>query len=202
MGSAGTARDRAAQRARVSRGAEGPRVKSIEELKRMAEGFGGMALDELRKSGSLMQKFHLIGEGKIEIICSAGDVTNSEKAKGALAAQLRARIAEGDIEAVVMVSDVWITNITPEANKIKSAFRMNVEQAAAAGLCEKREAFICSLESPLYCQLTTQMYRREADRVVLDGPPEISVEDGRSGEKPNGRHFGRFMSFWPHQAGA
>jgi hypothetical protein len=91
--------------------------------------------------------------------------------------------------------------MTGDAAKIARILGMNVEESEAAGLCQKIEALICSLETPLYCQMTRQSYKRDGDRIILDGPPEITVEDGR-GSSPAlaGRFYGRFMSFWPHQA--
>jgi hypothetical protein len=146
---------------------------TIEKLKDLADHALEFGLGCLREKGSLHLMFQLVlRAGGIEVMMVAGDVTNSEDAKAELAATIKARAAAGELEAVIMLSDMFFAeNITPEANKIRLAFRMTIEQAAAAGLCEKREAVMVRLESPIYWLHMQQEYVRAGDRIEVKGEP-------------------------------
>jgi hypothetical protein len=165
---------------------------TIEELKTLSAHALDHAVGVLTSTGDLSQMFHLIRRsGAHEIIGVAGEITNSERAKGGLSAMLQDRIAAcGDVEAVIMVSDVFYADISPEKAKVKELLGLNIEQAEAAGLCTKAEAVIVTLESPILQQLTRQMYERGPDgKVTLKGAPVIT--DNTIG----GKFAGRFMGF-------
>ena len=125
------------------------------------------------------------------------DVTNSEEAKAAFARKLKEHVRDRSIEAVVMVSDSYIADMTPEQEKVKRAFAMTVEDCWKAGLIPKREAVVVTLESPIYQRIARQEYRRvDGDRAVeLIGAPEIisSVPDANG---MSGRYSGRMMGFF------
>jgi hypothetical protein len=165
---------------------------TIEELKSFSANALNHAVKILTSTGSLGQIFHLIRRtGAHEVIGVSGEITNSDAAKNGLAATLRQRIAKyGDVEAVIMISDVFWAEITPEKARMKKLLGLNVEQAEAAGLCTKSEAIIVMLESPILQQLTRQMYERGSDgKINLKGAPVIA--DNTSG----GKFEGRFMEF-------
>ncbi len=75
-----------------------------------------------------------------------------------------------------MMSDTFVALISPENEKIRRRLKMNVFEASAFGLCEKREAVIVILESPIYQQMLQQIYQRDpkdGTKITLVGEPEI-----------------------------
>jgi hypothetical protein len=172
---------------------------TIEKLKALADHALEFGLECLQDGRELHLMFHLVlRAGGLEMMVVDSGITNSEDAKAELAATIKARIAAGEIEAVIMLSDTWFAeNIHPEANKIRQAFRMTIEQAAAAGLCEKREAVMVRLESPIYWLHMQQEYVRSGDRIEVKG--ERSRTDSLDGG-PN--YKARFTNFFgPPAAG-
>jgi hypothetical protein len=168
---------------------KGSKGMTIEELKSFSANALNHAVKILTSTGNLGQIFHLIRRtGAHEVMGVSGE-TNSDAAKNGLAAMLRHRIAEyGDVEAVIMISDIFFAEITPEKAKIKELLGLNVEQAEAAGLCTKSEAIMVMLESPILQQMTIQMYERgHHGKVTLNGAPVIT--DNTTG----GKFAGRFM---------
>jgi hypothetical protein len=178
---------------------------TIEELKKFAAVALEHAVQILVDTGDLPHMLQLVRRsGVIEIIVSLPDITNSEQNKYGLSQMLRARMAEhGDVEAVIMVSDVFWAYFTTEQEKIKRAFRLTVEQAAGAGLCERLEAVMVTLESPILYQMAKQKYIRGADKrtITLDGEPEV-VDD--TGSTPDGiaQFTGRFTNLFRHDEAA
>jgi hypothetical protein len=172
---------------------------TIDELKAFAARVLDESVERMRKEGDLHQSFYLLHRaGGFDFVLATADVTNSEPAKAALARKLRARIAEaGDIEAVVMVSDIWQTIITTEQAKIQRALGLTVEQAGKAGLCTVTEAIMVTLESPIYRQLARQNYKREGAKIVLTGAPEIEDD-----VRPTVGFTGRFMNWFGNEARA
>jgi hypothetical protein len=166
---------------------------TIEMLKSLADHALEFGLECLQDGGELHMMFHLaLRAGGIEMMVVAGDVTNDEDLKAQLAATIKARIAAGEIEAVIMLSDTWFAeNIAPEADRIRQAFRMTIEQAAAAGLCEKREAVMVRLESPIYWLHMQQEYVRSGERIEVKG--ERTRTDSLDGG-PN--YKARFTNFF------
>ncbi len=160
---------------------------TIEELKSATEAILQIGIEELQATGSVMQTFHLIAaDGARTVIAVTGEITNSERGKSALGKMIRQRIEQDHLVAVIMLSDVFFAkNITPEAEKIRHEMGLNVEQAHAAGLCDKHEGVMCSLDSPIYTMMLSQEYRRvpeDSDKVELVGEPiraENTVLGGR-----------------------
>jgi hypothetical protein len=178
---------------------------TIEELKETAARALQFAIERLQERGDLAHMLHLVRRsGGIEIIGSTAEVTNSEKSKGELAKILRERMAVlGDVEAVIMISDVFWAELTPAQEKMMRVFGFNVEQAAAAGLCEKFEAIMVTLESPILYQMAKQKYTHSADgrAIMLDGAPEITDDTGNTPRNFT-RFTGRFTHLFDHGAGA
>ena len=92
---------------------------TIEDLKAIAQLALDQGVESIRDKGELHQMFHLIGrDGGREIIVCMPDVTNSEEAKAAFARKLKEHVRDRSIEAVVMVSDSYIADMTPEQEKV------------------------------------------------------------------------------------
>ncbi len=165
---------------------------TIAELKAFAARRLDDAIEDIRKTGELRQVFYLVKRGGgMDTYLLAADVTNDEDAKRQFGQQLKARVAAGDIEAVVHVSDSFLAEIEPEKNAVRKALGLTIKQAADAGLCTAREAVLCIVESPILYQVASQEYRRGGGRVELAGDPAIaSDEDGRPLKIP-----GRFTFF-------
>jgi Icc-related predicted phosphoesterase len=143
---------------------------TIEELKALAQRVMDTGIEQIRETGSLMQKFILAKrDGGLDYMVIGGDITNSESAKSALSQEIKKRIATGDVQAVIHLSDTWFAKITPENQRIKEKLHMNVEEAAAFGLCEKAEAVMVTLESPILNLIMQQAYERDGNKVTLVG---------------------------------
>lgn len=174
---------------------EGGRV-SIDELKKHAEASLDYAIERIRETGDLMMMFHLVhSDGHLEIMFIDGPLTNDEDGKAQMARELKARCRAGGIEAIIHVSDSFFAeNMSEEANRIRRAFRMTIEQCAAAGLCRLREAVMVRLESPIYWLHMTQEYKRDGGKVELVGAiiRTDSLDGGPLGD-------GRFNGYWPEQ---
>lgn len=170
-------------------------MRTIEELRDLVRRILGEATEELLRTGSVFQRFYLVRKGGgMDLVLIDSDITNDEKEKSALGKGLRRIVEGGEIEAVVMASDVFYAkDIAPEANKVREALGLNIEQAHAMGLCEKREALLVTLESPIFAGLARQEYRREGGRPALDGEPLIV--DGENCRFGAGRFSGVFR--WP-----
>jgi hypothetical protein len=171
---------------------------TVEDLKVIAQKALDFGIERIRETGDLHMMFHLVGREKTEIVMCAGDVTNSEAAKAELSRDLKARVRAGGVEAVVMLSDTYIAEMTPAQEKLKRAFRMTVEDCFNAGMIPKREAVTVTLESPIYAQIARQEYRRvDGGRAIeLAGAPQIisSIEDANG---ISGKYSGRFTGWFP-----
>jgi hypothetical protein len=174
----------------------GGAVLTIPALKALAQRTLDYGIERIRETGELMMTFTLVKrDGGIEMIGVDGETTNSGRRKDALAKTLKARVSEGQIEAILMLSDVFFADdITPQAEAIRQQFGMTIEQAAAAGLCRRREAVYCILQSPILALWMKQEYRRDGSRVELVGAPE--VQDDASGDWQV-EAGGRFTGFFP-----
>jgi hypothetical protein len=171
---------------------------TIDELKAFAAETLDRVVSMMQKDGELHQHFYLVHRaGGLDILVITPEITNSEAAKAQLARDIRTRIAEGDVEAVVMVSDIFQTVMTSEQAKIHRALGLTVEQAGKAGLCTVTEAIMVTLESPIYRQLARQNYKREGAKIVLTGAPEIEDD-----VRPTVGFTGRFMNWFTREARA
>jgi hypothetical protein len=173
---------------------------TIPDLKALAQRQLDYGIERIRETGDLMQTFILVKrDGTMEMIVIDRAITNDEQQKFTLSKMLKARVAEGEIEAVIMLSDVFFADdITPQGNAIRQQFRMTIEQAAAAGLCRMREAVMCMLESPIFGQHMQQEYRRDGTRIELVGAPLIADDASGTGKfLPS-----RFTGFFPRPASA
>jgi hypothetical protein len=172
---------------------------TIAELKDHAARTLDHGIERLKRDGELMQMFHFVRrDGVLEVVMIDGAITNDENAKHQLGRRLKARVAAGDIEAVIHLSDMyWTSDMEPEKDKIRQALGMTVEQAGRAGFCTVHEGVMCLLESPILHQCAKQEYRRDGDRIELVGSPWVaSDEDGSIQILP-----GRF-NFFPYAANA
>lgn len=156
------------------------------------------AVGHLRRDGCVTQVFFIhTNELAVEMLPMPGAFTNSTTAKRLVAALLDARTKVGDVEAVFMVCDTFLSSAMTQAQHEEVMRRgLSVEGAAAAGLCELHEALIVTAETPLMLTQLTQRYRRDAkdqDKVELLGEPE---------ELSNANCLsGRFIGHWPEPAG-
>jgi hypothetical protein len=165
---------------------------TTDELKRLAETMLKFGVERMLEHGDLQQMFNLVRhDGAMELVTLDGAISNNARGKDMVAATMRRKLATGNHAAVLMLSDAFWARTTPEQEKIRQELGLNVEQAAAAGLCEKHEAVICTVESPFYHQQARQGYRREDGRIVLDGTVETMGSDDPT-YKSSGRFFGMF----------
>ncbi len=166
---------------------------TIPELQALARTTLDFGIEHIRQNGVLAQMFHLFKrDGTTEIQLLAGEITNSKQAKRLFGDLLRERCRQGEIEAVLMLSDIYFTStITPEQEKIRAAFGWNIEEASAAGLCDKHEAVMVSLESPIYVQLLRQEYKRDGKLITLVGEP--MMEDDSAGRAQFSGNFAGFF---------
>lgn len=153
---------------------------TITQLQAFARASLDFAVNCIRETGQLSQQFHLIphnGDCPHDIMVLGGDITNNRRALYLFLDLLRAKVKADNIEAVVMLSDTFITEwMTEEQAREKSRRGLNVEEAEKVGLCQKHEAVMVVLESPIYQQILRQKYRRnppESTNVELVGEPEI-----------------------------
>lgn len=167
---------------------------TIVELKDHAARMLDFGIEQIRTKGDLRQMFHLVcRDGTIEIIMVHGEVTNSEEAKRALGRLLKARVAAGEIEAVIQLSDTfWTSDMDPEKDKIRQALDMTIEQAAKAGLCTLHEGILCVLQSPILYQTTVQEYKRDGERCELAGEPRTGSDENGTLRRPAGGRFDFF----------
>lgn len=171
---------------------------TVEELKSTALQILEDAKRELTKTGSLTQMLFLYSADRsVTIIAVDGEISNSEKEKDKLAEQVRSEIGRRNVVAVLMRTEVWGTQLSAEAARIKQRLRLTVEQADALGLCKKYEAIGISLESPLFQMIITQPYERKGGRIELLAPQVFDSESTEPDEIS-----GRFMSFFPRDQGA
>jgi hypothetical protein len=169
---------------------------TIDELRGLVDGIFAASVRQLQETGDLMQKIHVIKhDGSIDVIVLGGDITNNAGAKSVLGRILHQRVEAGDVEAIIMASDVFWAQISDENQKIRVALGLNVEQSAAAGLCEMQEAVVVTVETPIWCHTMRQNYRRVGDRIELVGEPEMS-DDGKWRAVS-----GRFSGYWPQREG-
>ncbi len=171
---------------------------TIPELQALARKTLDFGIEHIRQSGDLAQMFHLFKrDGTREIQLLTGEITNSKQAKRLFGDLLKERCRQGEIEAVLMLSDIYFSStMTPEQEKVRAAFGWNIEEASAAGLCDKHEAVMVSLESPIYVQLLRQEYRRDGKVITLVGEPMI--EDDIHGKA---RFSGNMAGFFERAGG-
>jgi hypothetical protein len=166
---------------------------TIDELKAIAAKTLDWGVQWMLEHGDLAQMFYLVRhDGTQEVIQIDGEVTNSGRQKDFLAADLRRRLATGNYAAVLMLSDTFFASISPEKELIRRKLGLNVEQAAAAGLCDKHEAVMCTVESSEYQQQSRQEYKREGEKIVLDGTVKTMTSENPS-YKSSGRFFRLFQ---------
>ena len=170
-----------------------------EKLQALARETLAGGIREIQEGGDLMQRFYLVKrDGGMEFWLADSSVTNEENAKRGLAAKLRERVASGEIEAVLMLSDSYVaTNISPENDAIRRRLRMTVKEAEAYGLCKTREAVIIHCESPILAVSGRQFYKRVNGKIELEGEMQIKTDvDGALRV-----HASRFTQWFPAQAG-
>ncbi len=169
---------------------------TIERLREIARKEFDRAVAQIRETGSVMQMFTLIKRDEsIEIMAIDGALTNNEAWKADFGRKIKARVAAGELQAVMMVSDIYFAaNITPENDAIRQRLRLTIEDAHALGLCEKREAVMVTLESPIYAAHMRQEYRRVdgAKRIELVGEPDITSD----AEGTMQTRAARFSGYW------
>jgi hypothetical protein len=171
---------------------------TIGELREAADRALARATAELKETGTVTQTFFVhLRDGKAEMYVCSADLTNSESGKDQLSRRLKSRCATGDVQAIVMTSDIFWSSLTKEQEAAKDALGLNVEQAGKAGICEVREAVFVCAETPIFQRSICQAYRREGESISLDGAPEIHETGDGSEWKARG---GRFAAYWPHAA--
>lgn len=169
---------------------------NLERLRGIAREELDRAVATLRETGSVMQMFTLIKRDEsVEMIAVSGALTNNEGFKADLSRKIKARIAAGEIQAVMMVSDIYFAQDTsPDKVALRKRLRLTVEQGHALGLNEKREAVMVVLESPILAAHMQQEYRRVdgGKRIELVGDP-IIMSDADGTMK---RMTARFSGYW------
>jgi hypothetical protein len=151
---------------------------TIDELKALAETVLTTEIETLKRTGSINAKFILSKrDGAGEICVVPGGEINSREFKTAVAKHVRARIATGEITSLIFISDAFFTdNLTPEVEKIRRAFGLDIQQAAKAGLFELRECIMLQVESPILRLHITQEYKRDGETISLVGDRLVITE--------------------------
>jgi hypothetical protein len=173
---------------------EGGRV-TIEKLQATADAALEFGLKTLREKGGLYMMFHLVRcDGTAEVMVIDPAITASEAAKNSLQKMICARVAAGEIEAVILVSDTYISEEERDAPilRVREAFGLTLEQAIEMGLMPRREAITVLIESPMYSKVIRQEYRRTADgapAIELIGD-RLTLDSVRNGAQLSGRFGG------------
>jgi hypothetical protein len=166
----------------------------IEELKNTAARIMADSVDELKRTGSVNASFLLIRrDGAIEIMVLLGDAISDPALKATVSSKIRGRAQNGELQAVLFVSDIFASSgMTEGQAETIRALRLNVEQAAALGLIQKREAVMVFIDSPIHRQIAHTFYRRVGGR-------QIEIEEATSMEEgPADRFTGRMIDFFAH----
>ena len=144
---------------------------TVPELRELAQQVMNTSFERLRETGELGQMFFLLKPaGGMEIIVLDGSVTNNEEAKKKLGRELKLRVVAEQIQAVLMVSDVFVSgDMSKEQNRARRILGLTVHQAAQAGFCTVSEAVVVMVETPIYRLHLTQRYRRDGKRIQTDG---------------------------------
>ena len=169
---------------------------TIDELKDLSEFVLKSGVETLQKKhGDLCARFHLVkADGGLDIVFIEGDLINQPTAKEIMAREIRRRAAAGELQAVVLLSDVFVGRMSEQNEQIRRRLGLNVEQSAELGLCKRQEAVMVSLDSPFYRRIVTQDYTRRGREIELGERKEMDDT------KPGSRASGRFMSFFNHEA--
>lgn len=169
---------------------------TITELRNTVQELFDYGVQQIRENGQLSLTFWLIRhDGIREVVFLEGDAINDENAKRELGLALRTRVAAGDIQAVIMVSDIYYTeDLTPEAETVRRMFHMTIEQAANAGLCTKAEAVAASLESSIINLTLRQGYRRTSAGIELVGTVVSTCDVDGTGRTLPARFSGLFQT--------
>ena len=169
---------------------------NLERLRGIAREELDRAIATLRETGSVHMSLTLVKRDEgIEMMVIDGALTNDEGFKADLGRKIKARVDAGEIQAVMMVSDTFFAaNTTPENDAIRRRLRLTIEEAHAFGLCEKREAVLVTVESPIYAAHMQQEYRRVdgAKRIELVGEPIIANDADGTMQ----RRSARFSGYW------
>lgn len=147
----------------------------------------------LQEKGAVDPMLELVkADGTAELMPIEGRLLNDGFAKSAIATLVRARVAAGGIEAVLLLSDIYYAVLSPESHRIMQERRLTVKQAADAGLCEKAEAVMVILDAPDYHQIARQPYKRVDGRIDLG--ERFDADSTMAGF---GGAVGRFVNFFP-----
>ena len=163
-----------------------------DEIRLHARSLMEKALGLFKEDAALVQIFFIHTSAGIEIIPVPGFITQSEAGKEIISRLVRRRVQAGGVEAIFMVSDMFLSNnLTKEQFDEIRRRKLNVSEAAAAGLCTRSEAIVVLAESPLLKLSLRQFYSRDPmdpDKVELTG----EVEELPPQAQAHGRFTGWF----------
>jgi hypothetical protein len=139
---------------------------------------------ECLRSGELLQTVHLVKNEGRDVIVIDPRISNDHESKRVLTQALKVRLqADPNIEAVLMLSDSYVTELTSEEALMRARLHMTPSEMSEMGFGRRREAIMVLLESPMYKQWLQQEYKRVklqgdngADTIVLIGKPVVRVE--------------------------
>lgn len=161
-------------------------------LESLAEKFLEYGIDTIRENGEIHLQYQLIrADGGIEIVLVDGPITNSRAGKRILSDQIRARCAAGELQAVMMLSDVFYGTTDEQGQKTMDALKLDVEQAHELGLLKKREALLLIVDSPIFHRAIRQGYRRAGRSIEIEDREELPENAS-----------GRMVVYFPRTAAA
>ena len=137
------------------------------------------------------------GQNEWHLMEGDNDYNQFARKKLAFSRAMKARVSKGDVEAVMVMSDVWFTkhelmNVSAKDYKAsedpfaRMIDEVGMEAAAEAGYCEKSEALMVNAESPTDKYGLVQPYSRDQD-----GKPVFEELD-----ESGGFAQGRFANFF------
>jgi hypothetical protein len=152
----------------------------IDQIKGLAELMLQNALSRIHEAGTFTPMYNLVRrDGGIDVIGIEGKLMNSRAAKAEISGVIRQRAEASELEAVLFISDTFFGHVTnPDHQRMIETLRLDVEQAHALGLCEKHEAILVVIDTPIYQALIQQTYERNADKIVLKERRDTSAEPG------------------------
>jgi hypothetical protein len=157
-------------------------------------GWGLLELDqpELVDTGGIALKFIVMGGGTTKFyIVPQAEAINSAAFKSKIAAQVKDDMKGKDVDAVLVVSDAWVSTASSRDTKTQERIRdLGLPRAHALGLCKKTEALICKVQvkHSIEDAMLTWHYERDINDKITMG----EREERRGLPTPEGRFSGFF----------
>lgn len=132
------------------------------------------------------------------LIFAVDSIMNDEAAKAAFGRRLHATVKERNAEGVLSVFDTFISEgaDTPEErarDAERRRLRLTLQQWAALGQCQIREAVVAFLETPLIHYQFRRCYARKQQQRQIEWLGPVEEHEAEVSERS------RFAGFWSAQ---